>query len=233
MALTKSTGSTVGADVGYDTFGGMPSASETVANPFRFTGREWDSETNLYYYRARYYDSLFGRFLSEDPLRSPDEDMYVYVYNNPARYFDPFGLVKWGYPTTVTQVPNLGGQGLTQPGRVTLTHRCSCIGNGHYKLELEIVVPLTVTYSTSDALKHEMNHVSLVKTSLEKHNSEFEHYEQPFPSREDCERAWRSRSRQIFQMLKSDWEQMDREQNASEDTLERVWNWISGLLGAH
>ncbi len=34
---------------------------------FAFTGREWDPETNLYYYRARYYDPKIGRFLSEDP----------------------------------------------------------------------------------------------------------------------------------------------------------------------
>src|ERR671930_204068 len=33
-------------------------------NRFRFTGREWDSETNLYYYRARYYDSAVGRSLA-------------------------------------------------------------------------------------------------------------------------------------------------------------------------
>jgi RHS repeat-associated protein len=33
---------------------------------FAFTGREWDPEAGLYYYRARYYDPKIGRFLSED-----------------------------------------------------------------------------------------------------------------------------------------------------------------------
>jgi RHS repeat-associated protein len=43
----------------------------TFAYPFAFTGREYDVETGLYYYRARYYDPHTGRFLSEDPSASP------------------------------------------------------------------------------------------------------------------------------------------------------------------
>jgi RHS repeat-associated protein len=95
VALTKSNGSAVNTYFGYNTFGGMPAPTETVANPFRFTGREWDSETSLYYYRARYYDSLFGRFLSEDPigLGGRDENLYRYVRGNPASFGDPSGLL--------------------------------------------------------------------------------------------------------------------------------------------
>jgi RHS repeat-associated protein len=33
-----------------------------------FTGREWDPEIGLYYYRARYYDPKVGRFVGEDPI---------------------------------------------------------------------------------------------------------------------------------------------------------------------
>ena len=39
-----------------------------VAIPFQFAGREGDGEIGLYYYRARYYDPILGRFLQEDPL---------------------------------------------------------------------------------------------------------------------------------------------------------------------
>jgi RHS repeat-associated protein len=51
----------------YDSFGNIIATSGSLVNSFRYTGREWDTETSLYYYRARYYDSTLGRFLSEDP----------------------------------------------------------------------------------------------------------------------------------------------------------------------
>jgi len=58
-----------------------------------FTGREWDPETGLYYYRARYYDPKIGRFISEDPIGfAAGTNFYNYVENNPVRYTDPYGL---------------------------------------------------------------------------------------------------------------------------------------------
>lgn len=60
---------------------------------FRYTAREFDPETNLSYYRARYYDPAAGRFLSEDPARFwAGINFYAYVDNNPPNEFDPFGL---------------------------------------------------------------------------------------------------------------------------------------------
>ena len=52
----------------YTPFGDSLSASGPVIQPFRFAGREFDSETGLYYNRARYYDPKLGWFLSEDPI---------------------------------------------------------------------------------------------------------------------------------------------------------------------
>jgi len=59
-----------------------------------FTGREWDKETGLYYYRARYYDPMEGRFISKDPISSAggDVNLYGYVQNNPVSFRDPLGL---------------------------------------------------------------------------------------------------------------------------------------------
>src|SRR6266513_1531924 len=52
----------------YDSFGKLTGSSGSLVNSFRYTARESDIETGLYYYRARYYDSSLGRFLLKDPL---------------------------------------------------------------------------------------------------------------------------------------------------------------------
>jgi RHS repeat-associated protein len=77
----------------YDSFGKIIS---TPITDFRYgyTGREQDSETGLDYYRARYYDSANGRFISEDPIGFDGEDSNLtrYVGNNAINYEDPLGL---------------------------------------------------------------------------------------------------------------------------------------------
>ncbi|MBK8276652.1 MAG: RHS repeat-associated core domain-containing protein, partial [Nitrospira sp.] len=67
----------------------------TVEQPYTYTGREFDSESGLYYYRARYYDPASGRFLQEDPMGvvGGDINLLRYVRNNPVNLLDPFGLV--------------------------------------------------------------------------------------------------------------------------------------------
>lgn len=77
----------------YDSFGNTTNSSGSLTNFFRHTSREFDTETNLYYYRARYYDPSAGRFLSEDPVKfSGDINFYAYVADDPANLFDPLGL---------------------------------------------------------------------------------------------------------------------------------------------
>jgi RHS repeat-associated protein len=79
----------------YDSFGRVLSeSSPSVGDRFKYTGREYDSATGLYYYRARYYDPATGRFLSQDPLGfgGDDENLYRYVGNDPVNLTDPSGL---------------------------------------------------------------------------------------------------------------------------------------------
>ena len=72
-----------------------------IKTNFAYTNREYDSESGLYYYRARYYDTSIGRFLSEDPdpgkLTNPigHINKYIYVYNNSANLTDPKGKFPW------------------------------------------------------------------------------------------------------------------------------------------
>jgi RHS repeat-associated protein len=62
-------------------------------NPYTFTGRQLDEETELYYYRARYDDSGKGRFLQRDPLGCLDGiNLYEYVGGHPTRRLDSTGL---------------------------------------------------------------------------------------------------------------------------------------------
>ncbi len=76
----------------YDSFGNPRVGS---ANPgYAFTGREWDPETGLHFYRGRYYDPELGRFISEDALgHVGGPSFYTYSSNNPIRFSDPFGLL--------------------------------------------------------------------------------------------------------------------------------------------
>src|SRR6185369_6987732 len=56
----------------FDSFGKLTASTGTLTNPCQYSGREFDQETGIYFYRARYYDQNVGRFISEDPLRYPD-----------------------------------------------------------------------------------------------------------------------------------------------------------------
>ena len=103
----------------YDAWGaatGWP-APGTTANPYGYTGREWDSG-GMYYYRNRFYRPDLGRFLSEVPVISSVDGatldvfryrgmaptqkkvtfVYVYVRNRPLQNVDPSG--QWTLPGT-------------------------------------------------------------------------------------------------------------------------------------
>jgi len=91
-SLSNATGALANTYI-FDAFGNQTASTGSITNPFRFTGREFDSETGIYNYRNRYYDSNSGRFISEDPIRFwGGIDFYAYTLNNPVNWIDPFGL---------------------------------------------------------------------------------------------------------------------------------------------
>ena len=63
-SLSSATG-TLANTYTYDSFGNLSNFTGTLSNPFRYTAREFDPETGIYEYRARYYDETVGRFISE------------------------------------------------------------------------------------------------------------------------------------------------------------------------
>ena len=81
----------------YLTYGALATVNEPVLGfmPYLYTGQEYDFETDLYNYRARFYSAGLGRFLSVDPGRqyfSP----YIYASNNPVLLIDPTGMFSIG-----------------------------------------------------------------------------------------------------------------------------------------
>ncbi len=95
IALTDQSGKVI-QNFEYDSFGNMKDLKSRIKQPFTYTGREWDRETGLYYYRARYYDPMDGRFIQKDPIGFKGGiNLYAYTMNNPINFTDPLGL--WQY----------------------------------------------------------------------------------------------------------------------------------------
>ncbi|HMA97768.1 MAG TPA: toxin TcdB middle/N-terminal domain-containing protein [Polyangiaceae bacterium] len=63
--------------------------------PYRFTGKEEDTEVGLNYHGARYYSPALKRWMSADPVTvheaGSDINPYAYGYGNPTGYVDPDG----------------------------------------------------------------------------------------------------------------------------------------------
>ncbi|XXY21866.1 SpvB/TcaC N-terminal domain-containing protein [Sorangium sp. So ce216] len=68
------------------------SAAEVSRKRYRYTGKEKDEETGLYYHGARYYAPWLGRWTSADPAGMVDgPNLYEYVRGNSIRLLDPNG----------------------------------------------------------------------------------------------------------------------------------------------
>ncbi|AFY47866.1 RHS repeat-associated core domain protein [Nostoc sp. PCC 7524] len=99
LGTVRDVANTVGElinSIDYNSFGQiLAQTNPSAGDRFTFTGREYDEEIALYYYRARYYDANLGRFISQDPIgfAGQDVNLYRYVGNNPVNATDPSGLI--------------------------------------------------------------------------------------------------------------------------------------------
>ena len=95
MGLVNATNRTVSAKYEHGPFGELLRATGPMAtnNPFRFSTKYQDDETDLLYYGFRYYNTSTGRWLSTDPFEEKGGvNLYGFVENSSMSYFDPSGL---------------------------------------------------------------------------------------------------------------------------------------------
>ncbi len=93
--ITNASGTKV-EEVHYYPFGETRTDTGSYKVSHKFTSQELDIETGLYYYNARYYNPVLGRFISADtivpdPTNPQALNRYSYVLNNPIKYTDPSG----------------------------------------------------------------------------------------------------------------------------------------------
>jgi len=90
VLVTDKTGATVWSTE-YTPFGSLTFEEGKLKRAVKFTGKDLDEDTGLYYFNARWYDQSIGRFISEDPIKD-GMNWYTYAANNPLVFYDSTGL---------------------------------------------------------------------------------------------------------------------------------------------
>jgi RHS repeat-associated protein len=87
----------------YDPYGNTLSVygSLAAANTYRFSSKEWNGNSGVYYYLYRFYDPNLQRWVNRDPiLEKGGHNLYEFAGNEPIGILDAFGLaLVLGSPT--------------------------------------------------------------------------------------------------------------------------------------
>ncbi|HWA08329.1 MAG TPA: RHS repeat-associated core domain-containing protein [Opitutaceae bacterium] len=96
MAMIKASDGSLAATYEYTPYGEllMQKGGYAVANPFRWSTKYTDEETDLVYYGYRYYEPRNGRFINRDPLEEAGGlNLYGFCSNNPVTGWDLLGML--------------------------------------------------------------------------------------------------------------------------------------------
>lgn len=96
------------------TYGPYGEPTSWSGSRFRYTGQMAIPEANLYYYKARVYSPVLGRFLQTDPIGGQDDlNLYAYTHDDPIDGADPSGL---GCGSRLGDAPNCKTYGPSESG---------------------------------------------------------------------------------------------------------------------
>lgn len=153
----------------YDPWGILVQGHSTSG--YAYSGREWDSEIELYFYRARFYSPSSGRFISDDPAGlSASANLLEYVGNSPIGRIDPLGL-QLLRPAGEKSVFGRDGSWVEPDGsgqiiadNVPLMHSTSKIHDELLTDVMPFLVRIGIPYETAD---HMMNYPTMPGAFIE------------------------------------------------------------------
>jgi RHS repeat-associated protein len=180
--------------------------NSALNSPFAYSGREWDHEIGLYYYRNRFYSPQVGRFISEDPLGlRVGLNTYQYAANSPENFGDPFGLIVY---TAHVSGAGWGGAKYVYNNNTKCSKKaCKCdqdqfVMQGSLDLQMvgDVTINNTFTYDKDGktrtcgrspdriraTMEHELKHLENRKAKIEELNKGVGG---SFGSMAECERA--------------------------------------------
>jgi RHS repeat-associated protein len=153
-ALFNAADGTILANYEYGPFGELIRATGSMAklNPFKFSTKNQDEETQLLYYGRRYYNPSIGRWLSRDPIEEKGGmNLYGFVNNKVPNYVDALGYLDVDITEAIEWAEAAANQIVKQAVTHTATYSVVCPkGSSAYLLaDYEKETDQAVTWSVS------------------------------------------------------------------------------------